>query len=201
MLIKHFRNSLEVLTKMPDLTLDLGCGNNKHPGSIGVDMNSGLDGKVDVIYEFERKKDLPFRDNTFSGIYMFDFVEHFQDIPWLMSEVHRVAQKDAWVEIRFPHYSSVDAHSDVTHCHRGFALNAFDHFDPSKEMGIKYSYYTLHGRYFPYKIENVGPEPSNVLRGRLRNKLFNLIGPDFYEKYVSTFIPLSNINLRLRVIK
>ena len=38
--------------------LDLGCGKNKHPDYIGLDMNGGIYG-VDVVHEIKRGVNLP----------------------------------------------------------------------------------------------------------------------------------------------
>lgn len=190
---------------MPDLALDLGCGKNKHAGAIGLDMNAGLDGLVDVIYEVKSRQLLPFRDNTFSRIYMIDFIEHMNDIPWVLSEVHRVATKDGVVEIRFPHYSSVIAYSDVTHIHK-LALHALDHFDPSTSFGKRYSYHKFFSRNFPFKITNIQPEfvdvpfPRSII-AYLTKALYQRLGADNYEKSLAHFLPLYNINVEMRVIK
>lgn len=186
---------------MSDLALDLGCGNNKRKGAIGLDMNPSLESIVDVIHEAMDRGFLPFKDNSFSTVYMSDFIEHISFIPWLLSEVYRICVNNAVVEIRFPHYSSTNAHSDVTHIHHGFGLHALDHFDPSTEFGKKYMYYTQYGRYFPFKIESIQPEFDTSLRGRFKKLLYNARGPDFYERKISRFLPLDNIVVILRVDK
>lgn len=186
---------------MSDLALDLGCGKNKRKGATGLDMNPSLEGIIDVIHEAIDRTSLPFKDDSFSTVYMSDFIEHLSFIPWLLSEVHRVSVGNAVVEVRFPHYSSTDAHSDATHIHHGFGLHALDHFDPSTEFGKKYMYYTQYGRYFPFKIESIQPEFGESLRSRLKKLLYNAIGPDFYERKISKFLPLDNIIMILRVMK
>ena len=51
--------------------LDLGCGRNKRPGAIGVDMNPGVN--PDIVFEFTDRNLLPLEDNSFNKIWMLDF--------------------------------------------------------------------------------------------------------------------------------
>ena len=185
---------------MANLSLDLGCGTNKHCGSIGLDQIF-LDKIVDVVHRIERGAYLPFRDDSFDHIYMIDLVEHIQEIPWLLSEVHRVATSGAIVEIRFPHYSHPDAHSDVTHVHRGFGVHALDHFDPTTDAGSRYRYYKLQSRNFPFRIEEVQTEFNSSIGSNVKRILCQALGLDYYEKYISRVIPLDNIVTKLKVVK
>ncbi|MBI2543547.1 MAG: methyltransferase domain-containing protein [Candidatus Aenigmarchaeota archaeon] len=192
------------------VSLDLGCGKNKHPGAIGLDMNPGLC-DVDVVSEVDGRKSespyLPFRDNSFDTIYMTDFIEHIQDIPWLLSEVHRVAEPEAIVEIRYPHYSSRYSYSDVTHVKK-LGLRAFEHFDPSTDHGEMYQYYTYFGRRFPYKIEKTSVEFHDLrihlnvsTVSRISRAIYNLVRRDNYETFFAHLLPIGNVTLEMRVIK
>ena len=186
---------------MTQRALDIGCGIDKHPGAIGLDQNSSLEKIVDVIHKLTEGINLPFLDNSFGMVYMTSFLEHNQAVTWVLSEAHRVAKSGAMVEIKFPHYSCPNAHSDVTHIHHGFGLRAFDHFDPSTDFGSRYLYYRLHGRNFPFKIEELQPEFDDSIKGNLKQGLFRALGQDLYEKYVCRVFPLYDVVIRLRVIK
>ena len=181
------------------MKLDLGCGKSKHPNSIGLDMNLALLGPDDVCFEIKDRFFLPFKDDSFSQVYMYDIVEHICDVPWLLSEVHRVAKPNAQVKIRYPHYSCRGAYGDVTHVNK-LNLHAFEHFDPITEMGKKYQYYTMFKRNFPYKIEKTEVAFSSKLGG-LPRLIYNTIGMDNYERILANFIPIGNVTLDLRVLK
>lgn len=180
------------------MELDLGCGKNKHPGSIGLDMNPGVN--PDVLFEFRNRNLLPFPNDAFDKVWAIDVIEHIRDISWLLSEVHRVCKPEAKVEIRCPHYSHKAAYSDVTHVHR-LGIHCLDHFDPSTEYGKKYQYYTNFGRNFPYKIERMQLDFSDTFRGKASKMLSRLAGESLYEGYISGFFPINNLEYTLRAIK
>ncbi|MDP1729338.1 MAG: class I SAM-dependent methyltransferase [archaeon] len=178
--------------------LDLGCGKNKHPNAIGLDMNPGVN--PDVLFEFKNRNLLPFANNSFDRVWAIDFIEHVSDISWLLSEIHRVCKPEAKVEIRYLHYSHKSAYSDVTHVQR-LGIHCLDHFDPSTKCGNKFSYYLFFGRNFPFRIERRQLDFSNTLRGKISQTLSNLVGESIYENYLSNFFPINNVEYDLRVSK
>ena len=176
--------------------LDLGCGKNKHPDYIGLDMNGSIYG-VDVVHEIKRGVNLPFGENKFDNICLSDIVEHVEDISWLLSEVHRIGSPNANVEIQYPHYSGRNAYGDVTHKHL-LGLQAFNHFIPGTQEGEKYQYYTLFGRHFPFAMESIKPR---FKIGVVSPLIYRAFGPNFYEGYVSQVLPISTVQINLRILK
>ena len=65
------------MSQTAERILDLGCGQSKLPGSIGVDMHPSLSG-IDVRYRYEPGTHIPFRDSSFTRIKLQDFVEHVE---------------------------------------------------------------------------------------------------------------------------
>ncbi|MBS3074304.1 methyltransferase domain-containing protein [Candidatus Pacearchaeota archaeon] len=177
-------------------SLDIGCGSSKHPSSVGLDSNGSLEG-VDVVHEIKRGRCLPFKDDAFDEIYLTDIIEHVEDIPWLLSEVHRVSRNGAAVNIRYPHYSGINAYGDVTHRHF-LSLGAFDHFDPDTESGKRYQYYRMFERNFPFTIKGIEPA---FRRGGLRWLVYNCMGGAKNEARLSRIFPIENVNLVMRVRK
>ena len=55
--------------------LDLGCGNRKKPGAIGVDINPNA--QADIIHDLN-KFPYPFEDSTFDEIYADNTIEHLE---------------------------------------------------------------------------------------------------------------------------
>jgi len=178
--------------------LDLGCGTKKHKNAITLDMNPGV--RPDKVLEIKRDVILPFKSNTFDKIWMIDFLEHIDDIAWLLSEVHRIGKPDSEVQIQYPHFSHRNTYSDVTHQQR-LGIRSLDHFDPSTELGRKYQYYTFFGRNFPFKIENRDVLFYKGVVGTVQKTLHSLLGDDRYEIFVSSLLPIANIETRLRVLK
>lgn len=179
------------------MELDIGCGQSKAPGTVGLDMIAFP--CVDVIFEMQRGVPLPFGDNIFSAIHMYDVIEHVDSIAWTLAEVHRVAKPNSPVCMRYPHFSNPDTFNDVTHIH-ALGLHAFDHFDPSTSRGNQYQYYKMFGRDFPFKIEYCTPQFSRKV-GAIGRPLIRLIGQDKYERRFSRFLPVQTVNLKMRVLK
>lgn len=98
---------------MPDIrSLDIGCGRNKAPGSIGIDIVP-LDG-VDVVHDLN-KFPYPFEDNYFDHIRMIHVIEHLGSVVRTMEEVHRIAKPGAVVKIVTPHHADASSWQDPTH--------------------------------------------------------------------------------------
>jgi len=121
-----------------DASIDIGCGERKHPGSIGVDI-AALS-SVDVVADVTRG--LPFRDACISRVYASHVLEHFDDLVGVMREIWRVSQPGARVYITVPHASSTYmTWRDPTH-RRGITLATLSYFDRSSEEGERWSYYS-----------------------------------------------------------
>src|SRR5580698_619212 len=67
--------------------LDVGCGINKYPGSIGVDRNANT--RADVLCDLDRFP-YPFRDSSFAELRAIHVIEHVSDVIRAMAELHRV---------------------------------------------------------------------------------------------------------------
>jgi len=92
--------------------LDLGCGNNKVNGSIGLN-DIKLPG-VDVVHNLNTFP-YPFKDNEFDKIYANMVLEHLDDLMKTMNEIHRILKLGGYLHIKVPYYTSMDAFTDPTH--------------------------------------------------------------------------------------
>lgn len=95
----------------PGLFLDLGCGNRKRSGYLGIDTVA-LEG-VDMVCDL--KDGLPQADDSVDGIYSSFFLEHLSDTVGIFQEMYRVCKDGALVEFRVPYYQSVTQYKDPTH--------------------------------------------------------------------------------------
>ena len=93
------------------ITLDIGCGANKHAGSVGVDRRR-IPG-VEVVCDFESR--MPFRDGSVSVVYLHHIVEHIHDLIAFMEELYRISSPGARLYIRTPYSASREAFVDPTH--------------------------------------------------------------------------------------
>ena len=90
------------------VSLNLGAGNKKIPGSISLDYpkwNADID-------------KLPYRDNSISEIHAYHFFEHCKYPVFILQECQRVLQKGGVVNICVPYYTSQMAAHDLDHKHQ-----------------------------------------------------------------------------------
>jgi SAM-dependent methyltransferase len=92
--------------------LDVGCGNNKHPGAVGMDFNPRTE--ADVIHDLGVVP-YPFDDNEFDEIISRHVAEHVPDVMAFISELHRITKHGGRIKLVTPHYTNPDWPSDPTH--------------------------------------------------------------------------------------
>tara|TARA_B100000029_G_scaffold290266_1_gene283889 strand:+ start:145 stop:723 length:579 start_codon:yes stop_codon:yes gene_type:complete len=94
--------------------LDLGCGENKVPNSIGLDnvLLPGVDIEHDLL-----NFPYPFENKSFDKIYLRHVIEHFnfKKINLIMNECYRILKNDGLLIITVPHVFSISAFIDPTH--------------------------------------------------------------------------------------
>jgi hypothetical protein len=96
------------------LMLDLGCGKNKKPGFLGVDVLK-FEG-VDVVCDLGKKK-WPWKDGSVDEIHASHFVEHLTPTERIhfTNEAYRVMRFGARITIITPHWCASRAYGDLTH--------------------------------------------------------------------------------------
>ena len=108
--------------------LDVGCGQNKIPGAIGIDSNPRS--HADVIHDLGAFP-YPFNDNEFDEIVCTHVIEHVPDVMGFINELHRIAKAGGRLRIVTPHYSNPDWATDPTHRNH-FNSYSFNCFVPSR---------------------------------------------------------------------
>lgn len=104
---------------MPGRVLDVGCGIQKFPGSIGIDRNPAS--HADVMCDLDSFP-YPFRDGCFDAVRAVHVIEHVSDVIRAMEEFHRIAGEHGRVLIVTPHYTDFSSFCDPTH---KWHLNSF----------------------------------------------------------------------------
>ena len=92
--------------------LDIGCGINKTPGAVGMDVNPRTD--ADVIHDLDQLP-YPFTDGEFDEIIGNHVIEHVHDPLSVMSELHRITRHGGRIKLTVPHWTNPDWASDLTH--------------------------------------------------------------------------------------
>jgi SAM-dependent methyltransferase len=99
--------------KVQLLKLDLGCGKNRQPGFIGVDIREfdGVDQVVDL------RKGWPWADGSVEAVHCSHFVEHLTADARIhfVNELYRVLVPGGTAQIIVPHWNSHRAYGDLTH--------------------------------------------------------------------------------------
>ncbi len=99
--------------------LDVGCGINKHPGSIGIDRNAAT--RADIVADLDHFP-FPVRDGAFDQVRAIHVIEHVADVIKTMEEFHRVLKPGGRVILATPHYTDFSSFCDPTH---RWHLNSF----------------------------------------------------------------------------
>mgnify|MGYP001614077744 CR=1 FL=1 len=141
--------------------INLGCGNVKISGFLGVDRLKTQ--AVDLVHDLNIIP-YPFVDNSVEEIIMDNTLEHLGDVIVIMEELYRVCRNGAIIKISLPYFKSSGAFADPTHKHF-FTENSFQYFDPSHE----YHFYTK-ARFKIIKREFLAKD-----FGDRRHKLRNLL--------------------------
>jgi SAM-dependent methyltransferase len=108
--------------------LDVGCGQNKYAGAIGIDSNPRAN--ADIIHDLGVLP-YPFPDNEFDLIICRHVIEHVPDVMSFVSELHRITKPAGLIKIVTPHYSNPDWATDPTHRNH-FNSYSFNCFMPDK---------------------------------------------------------------------
>jgi len=74
---------------LPLRVLDVGCGNKKRPGAIGVDNN--IRTAADVIHDLNCFP-YPLGDNEFDYVYADNIIEHLDDVVKVLEKLHRITK-------------------------------------------------------------------------------------------------------------
>ena len=192
--IEYTRRGSINLTKI----LDFGCGQHRHPNSIGVDINPNS--SADVIANLDVFP-YPFASNTFDLIFCDGIIEHLSDTVGVMEEIYRIARPHAQVTIITPYFTSVDAFTDPTHKHY-FSARSFNYFTGEFP---EYGFYSSQARFIKRKVTisfwalprlgNIHPQHllgASLLANRLTNT---------YERFFAYILPAQTIRFELEVDK
>lgn len=92
---------------MQQIKIDIGCGNNKKKGFIGIDLATLKN--VDIICNIE-KEGLPFKSKSIDEIFSSHFLEHVENTSTVIKEMYRVLKPNGIAEIIVPHFSNIGSY-------------------------------------------------------------------------------------------
>jgi SAM-dependent methyltransferase len=166
--------------------LDVGCGSNKWPGAVGLDISADTD--ADVVHDLNEFP-YPFDDDAFDQVLLQDVIEHVREPIRVMDELHRICRPGGRIQLRTPHFSSMLAYSDPTHTHyfsaeaiRTLAEPRFGHYTTVR-MRVVHVTIDL---WLPFRALGIG---------RLARRF-----PIQYESYLAFRFPAMNIRAEFEVL-
>lgn len=178
--------------------LDVGCGQNKFPGAIGIDSNPKT--QADIIHDLGNVP-YPFRESEFDEIICRHVIEHVPDVMTFVTELHRIAKPGALIKIVTPHYSNPDWPTDPTHRNH-FNSYSFTCFIPDRSPFPFYTDVVLKPRRSYVTLANLwralGLEFVVNLDQRWPGLRFTR---KFWEFYLSTIIRGKELHFEFEVAK
>jgi SAM-dependent methyltransferase len=168
--------------------INLGCGNKKLPGEIGVDIIPGP--YVDIVTDLNSYP-LPFPDNSVDIVRSSHVFEHLDDLVALMEDIHRLLKPNGILEFTVPHVSNIEYFRDPTH-KIPFIYTTMDYFVKDLKP---IAYTDVEFEYLERKMCF-----GKGLRGKIGALLFK-ISPRKYEKYYTWRYPCYEIYFKLKALK
>lgn len=168
------------------LRINLGCGNKRLEGYLGVDRFPCE--AAGVLCDVTQP--LPFCDNSVDEFYLDNLIEHVPDIPALMAEIVRTARNSAKITIITPHFTSLSSWKDPTHLHH-LSYFSFDHFE---KMSVRH--YVGSG----LKVVQRNLSFGGGLLGLIGRMIFSL-SPEAFEKKYCFIFRASTLRFELQVVK
>lgn len=166
--------------------LDIGCGNKKVKGAIGIDNKKTND--TDLVLDIEKTK-LPFKKNTVDVVYFNNVLEHLEDPFSVLIKVRKILKKNGIVKIKVPFFSSCAAH-DTDH-KRFFNYSSFEYFeDKENYQEYKNLFKTKRRRIVFY---NGKIKPLDIL--------INIFPKFFQNSFLAYLITPCYLEFELEVIK
>jgi len=173
--------------------LDLGCGNRKRPGAIGIDINPDTD--ADVVHDLDMYP-YPFEASFFDEIYADNVIEHLGNVIGAMEELHRISKPGGLIKIIVPYFRAKWAFIDPTHKHF-FTTESFTYFEPGHPHSKLYNY--SRAKFSVDRIvfnETVRRGPVTLLVRAIANRW-----PHRYERFFGHLYPLDDLTFYLRAVK
>lgn len=119
-------------------TVNLGSGGEKLKGAVNIDFSAAS--QPDIVHDLDVFP-WPFADGAFDTAIMYDVIEHLEKPIRAIEEAWRILSPGGVLKIRTPSFQHENSWIDLTHRYH-LHPKSLDYFDPDKEIGARYSYYT-----------------------------------------------------------
>ena len=171
--------------------LDVGCGQNKTPGAVGIDRRHS-EARPDTEQR-DIDHDLtqfpwPIEDNSWDLVICQHCIEHLPNTPKTLEEMSRIVRPGGKVFLETPHYTWFEAYRHWEHCHM-FSFQSFDYFLKGN-LHYKTDFQVDNRRIFFDDLTNA------LGIGWLANRF-----PRFYEKRLAFLFPATSFHVTFTVDK
>lgn len=178
--------------------LDIGCGANKSPGAIGMDVNPRT--QADVIHDLDTLP-YPFPDNQFDEVIGRHVIEHVRDPMAVMIELHRITRSGGIIKLVAPHWTNPDWATDLTHRNH---LNSYSFRNFTEDRAV-FPFYTE----ARFRQRRVHVSVLNLWKALGFQFIINLdqrfpsmrFLRKFWEQYLSAVVRGKEIHFELEVVK
>ena len=171
-------------------TVNLGCGNKKYPGAVGVDISNRYN--PDIVHDLNVSP-YPFESDEVDLCILDNVLEHLESPIAVMTELHRILKPGGNVKVIVPYFRSRWAYIDPTH-KTFYTVDSFAYYDPSHPICISYDYTDIRFR-VDKRVFNENIISPNMLK-RILVRVANRF-PNRYENVLSQFFPLDDITFYL----
>lgn len=151
--------------------LDVGCGDKKTPGAIGIDI-AGLSG-VDIVHDLDCLP-WPVETASYDKVVMLNIIEHLTDTIKTMGEVYRILKPGGIVHIETVYWNHKYTWSDPQHKHAFTELSWQFFTGARKDYYMDYRFelvsfewqYDYHLKMLPKRLKRfLGQYFCNVIAG------------------------------------
>ena len=177
--------------------LDLGCGDNKVEGAVGLD-NIALS-EVDIVHDLLHFP-YPIKANSFDTIHLRHVIEHFNidKINNIMNECYRILKKDGQLFINVPHVFSIAAFTDPTHKQfftfgsgyfwdKKYQKSYYNEINSSWELiNVKCSRVTWFD-WKKYQFKRLDRFLSAMMERRINRALLKVINPSLADRIIKQY--------------
>ena len=126
-----FKNNIkDNIARFSFIKVELGCGKERKV-SDAITVDEVNLSSVDIVANINHG--LPFEDNSIDEIYSFHFLEHVDDLEFVLKEIYRVLKPNGKKIGTVPHFANPYFYSDPSH-NNFFGLYSFSYFDKDQKL-------------------------------------------------------------------
>ncbi len=188
-------------TAATGLRLNLGCNTDLRDGWVNIDIADYGGNQIIDLNSYP----WPFADNSVAQVFASHVLEHLDNFNSVVTEIWRICEPDAVIEIAVPFFLSTKFYSEPDH-RIPFGIRSFDNYEYIGERKLKfYERWKLTGRTnyqspARFVVESKRFHFSNFAALSWLDHLINL-EPVIFERFFATLLTPEEVRFRLGVVK